>query len=80
MSPFKARKISYIIIALAIISQFIGILCGKIMLGLICMIAMLGVMIILLLKYWKCPHCKRYFPLYMSLDSKYCPVCGKQIQ
>ena len=49
MSPFKARKISYIIIALAIILQFIGILCGKIMLGLICMIVMLGVMIILLL-------------------------------
>ncbi len=81
MNPFKVRKLTYIASALEIIFPIAiafdtkhGMLYFAMML-----LVLLGV-IIALLKYWKCPHCKTYFPISMSLNAKYCPECGEKLQ
>ena len=80
MNPFKARKLSYVLIGVSIAVLIVSIYSGYPMVGLVSLIVGLVLVIGLLLKYWKCPDCKAYFPLYMSLDAKYCPQCGKKLQ
>ena len=81
MNTFRVRKITYIICACEIF--FPIAIAFDIKHGLWYLAVMIfGIMtvILLLLKYWKCPYCKKYFPLTMSLDAKHCPKCGEKLQ
>lgn len=79
MNPFTARKISYLIIALGITATVICCLCGYPTIALIVMAISAMITIGLLALYWRCPECRAWFPISMSLDSKFCPLCGKKI-
>ena len=81
MSPFKVKKLTYIATDLEIIFPIAIAFDPKhSMLYFAMMLLVFAAIIIALLKYWKCPHCKTYFPISMSLNAKHCPECGEKLQ
>jgi rubrerythrin len=81
MNPFHVKKITYIATVLEIIFPIaIAVDTKHSIWYLAMMLLILAGIIIALLKYWKCPHCKNYFPISMSLSAKHCPTCGEKLQ
>ena len=81
MSPFKVKKITNIVAIFQIVFPFgIAFDMKHSTVYMLLMGLSLAGIIITLLKYWKCPHCKEYFPVSMSLKAKHCPACGEKLQ
>lgn len=81
MNPFQARKLTYVISASVIVFPIMVAFDSKHgVLYLAMMIFGIVAIMFILVKYWKCSHCKSYFPLTMSIEAKYCPECGDKIQ
>lgn len=74
MTPNQARKICNILIAVTVLLAVVGSTWKLLM---ILCVGCLAAVCVLMLRFWRCPHCDR--SLGRLSDLKYCPYCGKSI-
>ena len=76
----NVRRISYFIWGLGIAISLLGLLFMQpfqdilVILG----IVLIVVSVIILLRFWRCPHCQGLLPL-RSSRPRYCPTCGHRL-
>lgn len=78
MTPHKARKICYILLAVTVLLMMMGL--ARKWNDVIALLVGLGgisAFYVILLAFWRCPHCGE--SLGRLSDLKYCPYCGKPI-
>lgn len=76
MTPNKAKKICYILIAATVLLTMVGQAWQSMILMIPC-VGCLVALCVLILRFWRCPHCDR--SLGRLSDLKYCPYCGKSL-
>lgn len=78
MTPHKARKLCYILLAATVLLVMIG-LAWKWNEGVVALAGLggIGTVYCILMIFWRCPHCDRH--LGRLSDMKYCPHCGKSL-
>ena len=76
MTPNKAKKICIILIAAYVLLTIVGQALESLFLMILC-ICCLGALCVLMLRFWRCPHCDRF--LGRLNDLKYCPYCGEKL-
>lgn len=43
-------------------------------------VALLVAAVLVIWRYWRCPHCNALMPVRGLYEPEYCPICGKRLQ
>ncbi len=74
----KANSVSNTLLVLAMVMFGGSLLILDWIVQLICLITGIGLIIaaiVLRLRYWRCPHCKKMLPLGFRMEPERCPKC-----
>lgn len=74
------KRISLIMSVMGIMAIFISAFIGKIKYGWLIFIASMLVSGIMNYFLFRCPHCGKAIPANISVNQKYCPLCGKDLE
>ena len=79
MTPKKAKKICYILLAATVLLAMVGA-AWKWNEGVVALLGLAGVgaAYFVLVAFWRCPHCDKSLGNLGNL--KYCPYCGEPIE
>lgn len=74
------KRISLIMSVMGILAIFISAFLGKIKYGWLIFIASMLISGIMNYVLFRCPHCGKAIPANISVNQKYCPLCGKDLE
>lgn len=81
MSPIRARKLSFILMGVALAALVLGLFLPQpfqavgIAVGILGIVGWMGSLLFL----WRCPDCHRMLPTQGMLGIRNCPYCGREL-